>query len=97
VHKRNDEKKSEEEGDIMPPTTPMSLHESGDENLTLEPPRPATPKEMLKLVMVHIVTHEVISYPLHRQNIYVKSDCHLKLSEVFEISVQCCKMFDFIN
>ena len=43
-----DEKKSEEEGDIMPPTTPMSLHESGDENLTLEPPRPATPKEMLK-------------------------------------------------
>ncbi|CAG2214029.1 Androglobin [Mytilus edulis] len=42
-----EEKKSEEEGDVMPPPTPMSLHEAGDENLTLEPPRPPTPKEML--------------------------------------------------
>ena len=29
--------------------------------------------------------------------IYVKCGCHLKLSLVFEISVQCSKMFVFIN
>ena len=34
-----------------------------------------------------------ISYPLHKKNIYVKSGCFLKLSLMFEFSVQCCKMF----
>jgi hypothetical protein len=27
-----------------------------------------------------------------QKNIYVKSACHLKLSLVFEVSVQCCKI-----
>lgn len=42
-----EKEKTDEEGDVMPPPTPMSFHDAGDENLTLEPPPPPTPKEML--------------------------------------------------
>ena len=32
-----------------------------------------------------------------KEYIYVKSGCLLKMSLVFEVSVQCCKMFIYIN